>query len=249
MLNVFLYSFFSVLIISLLSLIGIVTLNMRTNKLEKILIYLISFSAGALLADVFVHLLPTVVDEIGFDLKVSLYVILGIVMSLVLEKIIHWRHCHMPITKNHVHPLSIMSLVGDTLHNFIDGIIIGVSYIASIPIGIATTIAVIFHEIPQEIANFGVLVHGGFSRKRALYMNFLTSLSAFAGLFIALLIGSKIEGMKNILILIASGNLIYIAGADLIPELHKQNKFLGSILQILAFILGVIVVTLLIYLE
>lgn len=249
MLSIILYSVFSVLIISLISLIGILTLNMKTEKLTKILIYLISFSAGALFSDVFIHLLPQVIEESGFSLSISIYVIVGIFLSLILEKIIHWRHCHMPITKTHVHPLSIMSLVGDTLHNFIDGIIIGVSYLLSIPIGIATTIAVIFHEIPQEIANYGVLIHGGFSRKKALLMNFFTSLSAFLGLGIALLIGIQAQNSIKVLIPIAAGNFIYIAGSDLIPELHKKNNLLASLLQIIAFILGVIVIGLLIFLE
>jgi zinc and cadmium transporter len=155
----------------------------------------------------------------------------------------------MPITKDHIHPFSIMSLIGDTIHNFIDGIIIGASYLLSIPIGIATTIAVIFHEIPQEISNFGVLVHGGFSKAKAVLMNFLTSLTAFAGLILTLIVGTQIEGLIDFLIPFAAGNFIYIAGSDLIPELHKENKIFQSSIQILTFILGVSIIALLIFLE
>lgn len=249
MFQVIIYSILSVLIISLLSLAGILTLNIKTEKLKKFLIYFISFSAGALFADVFIHLLPETVEQYGFGIDISAYILCGIVASLILEKVIHWRHCHMPITKTHVHPLSIMSLIGDTIHNFIDGIIIGASYLVSIPTGIATTIAVIFHEIPQEMANFGVLVHGGFSKKKALLMNFLTSLSAFLGLTIALLIGTTSQNMTNFLIPFAAGNFIYIAGSDLIPELHKENTLKKSLMQIITFVLGVIVIGLLLFLE
>lgn len=249
MLEIFVYAFLSVLVVSLISLIGILSFGVNSSFLKKILIYMISFSAGALFADVFIHMLPEIVESTGFSLGVSFMVVFGIVMSLVLEKIIHWRHCHMPITSHHVHPFSIMSLVGDALHNFIDGIIIGASYLLSIPIGIATTVAVIFHEIPQEIANFGVLVHGGFSRSRALLMNFVTSLTAFFGLLIVLVIGSRIEGIVSYLIAFAAGNFIYIAGSDLIPELHKENKLTQSLIQIFSFVLGVGVIALLIFLE
>ncbi|MDA3855256.1 MAG: ZIP family metal transporter [Candidatus Woesearchaeota archaeon] len=250
MIDIFLYSLGSVFIVSFLSLIGILTFGMNTQTLKKTLIYMISFSAGALFGDVFLHLLPELVEEAGsFTLKISIYIMVGIIISLILEKIIHWRHCHMPITKEHVHPLSIMSLVGDTMHNFIDGIIIGVSYLVSIPVGIATTVAVIFHEIPQEIANYGVLIHGGFSQKKALAMNFITSLSAFLGLIIALIIGTKINGSLEFLISVAAGNFIYIAGSDLIPELHKESKLKSSILQITTFILGIFIMSLLLFLE
>ena len=130
-----------------------------------------------MLGGAFLHMLPEVVEKEGsFKLVISLSIIGGILLSFFLEKVIHWRHCHMPITAKHVHHVGIMSLVGDALHNFIDGVIIGASYLISIPAGIATTIAVIFHEIPQEIADFGVLIHSGFTKKKALLFNFLTSL-------------------------------------------------------------------------
>jgi len=126
--------------------------------------------------------LPEIVNEAGFGLSVALYVLSGILLFFVLEKVIHWQHCHMPITKQHVHPFAKMNLIGDSLHNFIDGLIIAASYMINIPTGIATTIAVVVHEIPQEIGDFGVLLHGGFSKGKALLLNLGTALVAVLGL-------------------------------------------------------------------
>ena len=247
--NVILYSIGSVFLVSVISLIGIFTFHVKVEKLERALIYMISFSAGALFGDVFFHLLPHLTQEKGFTPQTSFLIIAGVMLSFILEKVIRWRHCHLPIKKGHVHHLSIMNLVGDGVHNFIDGVIIGVSYMASIPIGIATTIAVIFHEIPQEIADFGVLLYGGFTKKKALLMNFLTAGTAFIGLIIALIIGSKVEGLTDILIPIAAGNFIYIAGSDLIPELHKEVSLHKSLMQISMFVLGVAIILAVVFFE
>lgn len=237
--EVIFYSLISILFVSLISLIGILTIGVKTDKLKKILIYAISFSAGALMGDVFLHLLPHLIEEGSYTHITSIYIILGIVFSLILEKIIHWRHCHMPVDKNHVHHAGIMSLIGDMFHNLIDGIVIGVSYLVSIPVGLATTIAVIFHEIPQEISDYGILIYSGFSKKKALLMNFLTALTAFFGVGFALILGSRIEGLVDILIPIAAGNFLYIAGSDLIPEMHKEKDLKSASLQILMFVIGV----------
>ena len=161
MFDIWIYIFGSVLLVSLISFIGVFTLSIKADKLRKILIYLISFSAGALLGDAFIHLLPEIVKSNGFSLQISLLILGGIALFFFLEKIIHWRHCHHPTTEEHVHPFAIMNLVGDGVHNFIDGLIIAGSYLVSLPVGIAATIAVIFHEVPQEIADFGVLLYAG----------------------------------------------------------------------------------------
>ncbi|MDD3262643.1 MAG: ZIP family metal transporter [Candidatus Absconditabacteria bacterium] len=232
------YAIGSTLIISLIALIGIIFLGFHQEKLKKIVIYLVSFSAGALLGDVFLHLLPEMV-ETGFTLKTSIFMLGGILFGLVTEKVIHRNHCHMPITKTHIHHFAIMNLIGDFVHNIIDGLIIGASYLVSIPVGIATTAAILFHEIPQEIGDFGVLIHGGFSKKKALTINLLTGLSAIVGVIVALLISSYVENLTSFLIPFAAGSFIYIAGADLIPELHKENKFGQASLQILFFLIGI----------
>ncbi|MCX6822404.1 MAG: ZIP family metal transporter, partial [candidate division SR1 bacterium] len=163
-----LYSLISVFAISLVSLIGIIALGVKTENLKRVVLLLVSFSAGALLGDVFIHLFPEIIKAGSRTIRTSIFILAGIFFGLFTEKVIHRNHCHMPITKTHVHPFAIMNLVGDTVHNFIDGLIIGASYLVSIPVGLATSIAVLFHEIPQEIGDFGVLVHGGFTKKKAL---------------------------------------------------------------------------------
>lgn len=138
-----------------------------------------------------------------------------------------------------------MNLIGDGLHNFIDGAIITASYFASIPIGIATTLAVLFHEIPQEIGDFGVLIHGGFSRKKALALNFLTAFAAVIGAVVTYWLWGFVGGLAELLIPVAAGGFIYIAGSDLIPELHRELKPLKSLLQIAFILLGIGVMLLL----
>jgi len=250
MTTIWFYALTSVVVVSLISLIGIATLSIKIDRLRKILIYLISFSAGALIGDAFIHLLPEAVEESGgFSIMISLYVILGIVISFVIEKFIHWRHCHMPITTEHKHPFAWMNLFGDSIHNFIDGLIIGAAYLVSIPVGIATTTAVILHEIPQEIGDFGVLIHGGFSIKKALLLNFAVALTAILGTVAVLIFGAQSENLSLFLVPFAAGNFIYIASTDLIPELHKETVVSRSTLQLVWFILGVCVMLLLLQLE
>jgi len=246
--SVWLYSLVSVFVISLISIIGIFGLAIKAEKLKKILIYLISFSAGALFGDVFIHLLPEI-SGAGFTLSYSLYIILGILLFFSLEKFIHWRHCHMPITSHHIHPFAYMNLFGDSLHNFIDGLIIAASYIVSIPAGIATTIAVLLHEIPQEIGDFGVLLYAGFSKGKAILLNFLTALTAILGAIIALLLNRVVNNIEIPLVCLAVGGFLYIAGSDLIPELHKETSIRVSLIQIITFIIGVAVMALLLLLE
>ena len=239
--NVWIYSLVSVFIVSSISFLGLLTLAINAEKLKKILLYLVSFSAGALFGDVFIHLLPEIVKEVGFTLKISLYILVGIGFFFIIEKFIHWRHCHIPHSKEHIHPFAMMNLLGDGVHNFIDGIIIGASYLVSIPIGIATTLAVIFHEIPSEIGDFGVLLQGGFSKGKAIFYNFITALTAVFGAVVALLISSFVENITTFLVPFAAGTFIYIAGSDLIPELHKEVEVKKSLLQFVAIVLGVLV--------
>ncbi|MCH8328819.1 MAG: ZIP family metal transporter [Nanoarchaeota archaeon] len=249
MLDVWVYTLVSVLIVSLISFVGVLTFSIRAEKLKKILIYMVSFSAGALFGGAFIHLLPEVIGEVGFSLNISVYIMLGIGFSFIIEKFVHWRHCHLPITKTHVHPFAMMNLVGDGVHNFIDGLIIGASYLVNIPVGIATTLAVILHEVPQEIGDFGVLLHGGFSKLKALFFNFITALTAVIGAIVALVMSSYVENITIFLIPFAAGTFIYIAGSDLIPEIHKEVEVKKSLLQFAAIVLGVLVMLFLLLLE
>lgn len=247
MLPIILYTLISILIISIISIIGIIVFFTNEKKLPNILLFLISFSAGALLGDAFIHLLPEAMDS-GIN-HVPIAVISGILAFFILEKIIQWRHCHQPTTKEHPHPLATMNLVGDAFHNFLDGIIIATSYVVSIPLGITTTIAVLLHEIPQEIGDFGVLVYAGHSKKKALLMNFLISLTAIFGGFVGLLLSKSITSFSGIMVAFTAGGFIYIATADLIPELKKDINFKKTSIQLIGLLLGIGIMLLMTLLE
>ncbi|MBU3957742.1 MAG: ZIP family metal transporter [Nanoarchaeota archaeon] len=244
--QIYFYSFGSVLLVSLISLIGLFTFSVKEESLKKILLFFVSFSAGALFGDAFIHLLPEAAES-GISIGISLSVLGGIMLFFILEKFIHWRHCHIPTSSRHPHPLAVMNLVGDGAHNFIDGLVIGASYLVSVPVGVATTIAVILHEIPQEIGDFGVLLHAGLSKKRAMFFNFLSAIAAVVGTMVALICGS---GEIAIMIIpFAAGGFIYIAGSDLIPELHKETNPKKSAAQLAAFLAGVGIMLLLLLAE
>ena len=231
----------SVIAISMISLIGVLTLWLTDKKLKKAFIYLVSFSAGGLLGDAFIHLIPEAVGDAGLELSASILIILGILSSFIVERFLQWRHCHIPTSNEHPHSFAYMNLFGDAVHNLIDGIIVGGSYLASIPLGISTTIAVTFHEIPQELGDFSVLVYGGFNKRKALFFNFLTALTAIFGAIISFIIGSAIEGFVPLVIPFAAGNFIYIAGSDLIPELRKDEPNpRKAALQVASISLGII---------
>ncbi|MDP2750754.1 MAG: ZIP family metal transporter [Nanoarchaeota archaeon] len=242
------YALISVILVSLISLIGSFALMIKGKKLSKILFFLVSFSAGALLGDAFIHLLPESLESAS-ALTVGIAALSGIMIFFVLEKFIHWRHCHVPTSKNHPHPYAMMNIVGDVVHNFIDGLIIGGSFLVNVQVGIATTVAVILHEIPQEIGDMGVLLHGGFSKKKAIFLNFLTATTAIVGTVIALVVGARYENFLAFLLPLAAGGFIYIAGSDLIPEMHKESRPSKSLLQLAGILIGIAVMASLLFLE
>jgi len=248
MAQVWTYTIVSVLLVSIISLVGIVTLSFPKALLKKILLFLVSFATGALFGGVFFHLLPEAADD-GWNLAISLYILAGIILFFVFEKFIRWRHCHEPTNDEHPHHLAPMNLLGDGIHNFTDGLIIAGSYLVSVPLGMATTLAVVFHEIPQEIGDFGILIYAGYSIKKALILNFLIALTAFLGAIVTLIISSKIGNISSILVPFAAGGFIYIAGSDLLPELHKEVILWKSFLQLISFLLGIALMAALILIE
>ncbi len=253
------YALGGVVLSSILSLVGVITLFIRSSWLKHKLIYLVSFAAGALFGDALIHLLPEAVEEQGgFTLTVSVAVLLGIILSFIIEKFVHWHHCHHINHTGHKHhldhkqrgdALAAMNLFGDAMHNLIDGLIIGASFLVNVPVGIATTIAVLLHELPQELGDFGILLHSGLSKARALWYNFLVSLTGILGVFAAFFFNVYMSGLSNLLLPLSAGTFIYIAGSDLIPELHHEIKVERSILQLAMFILGIIVMLSLLMLE
>ncbi len=248
------YTILSVVIVSLVSFIGVISLSFKKN-LDKLLLSLVSLSAGTLFGGAFLHLLPEAVEKAGFTLQVSLTLLAGIVVFFVLEKLIHWRHCHAHVhDKSHQHEtqtkhIAIMNLVGDGLHNLLDGLIIAGSYMISIPVGIATTIAVILHEVPQEIADFGVLLYSGLSKAKAIMFNFLSAAVSIVGAIIGLIIGSKSGSFIEMIVPFATGGFIYIAGSNLIPELHKECRLRDNFYHLFMMIIGIALMLALTFME
>ncbi len=210
---------------------------------------LVSLAAGALLGDAFIHLIPEAFENSSNPLLVSLLIIAGILLFFIFEKFMHWHHHNDDIDEYHIHPVGKLVLFSDGVHNFIDGVIIGISFMVSIPLGVATSLAVILHEIPQEIGDFAVLLHAGYTRKRALWLNFLSAFAAIFGTIFAFTLGSAGADFTKWILPIAAGGFIYIAVADLIPELQKTKKFSQSISQLLSLVLGVILMVGLVFLE
>jgi zinc and cadmium transporter len=244
------FSLASVILVSVISLIGLAVISMREERLRRVVLILVSFSAGALLGDAFMHLLPSAAEEGGsFGLQISGGILFGIVVFFVLEKFVHWHHCGAAEMGECPKAFATTNLVGDGLHNLIDGMIIAGSYLVSVPLGIATTLAVMFHEIPQEIGDFGVLVHAGYTRMKALKFNFLSASLAIVGAISILFIGGQFEGLVTYLVPFTAGGFIYIAGSDLIPELQKETQPGRSAIQLAGFVLGLLVMAGLLLLE
>lgn len=223
---------------SILGLIGGIFLLWQERLTRRISIYLISFAAGALLGAAFLNLLPEVITrEKG---SILVFTLGGILIMFLVEKYLLWYHCHN--RECPVHSFTYMILIGDGIHNFIDGIIIGASFLIGIPLGIITTLAIAFHEIPQEIGDFGVLVHGGWEKRRVLLYNFLTALIAPLAAVLAYFSAPFLNKALVSLIAFAAGNFIYIAGSDLIPEIHKEYKLDKAILQTICLGLGILII-------
>ncbi|MGY4884073.1 MAG: ZIP family metal transporter [Nanobdellota archaeon] len=239
--NQVMYIILSVILVSLISLIGIFFIFIKKKTLNKIILFLVAVSVGSLLGGAFLHLVPEIIDTTGFSLNIGFLILGGIILFFVIENFIRWRHCHTQNCEIHKQHLGPMNIIGDGFHNLIDGLIISASYFASIPLGIATTLAVIIHEIPQEIGDFGVLLYSGYTKKKALLFNFLSALIAMIGAIIGILFSEKSTIFAYIVIPIAVGGFLYIAGSDLIPEIHKQQENKFSFRNLAGIILGILI--------
>jgi zinc and cadmium transporter len=245
----YVYAFLSVLIVSLVSLVGVFSLSLRDDVLKKYINFFISLAIGALLGDAFIHIIPEAFEgKLGATLS-SILIIVGVLLFFVIEKFVHWHHHGEDKDEEHIHPVGKLILFTDGFHNFIDGAIIAASFMVSIPVGIATTIAVVLHEIPQEIGDFAVLIHSGYTKKRALWLNFLSALASVLGLAVVFIFGNIVENVALWFIPIAAGGFIYIAVADLIPELHKTKNVKHSTIQLGIILLGILSMLALLLLE
>ncbi len=216
---------------------GIFSFFISKKSLNKILLFLVAFAAGALLGGAFFHLIPEAYAELN-PIKISILLISGFAIFYAIEKVLHWHHCH-EYGKCDEHPYTYLTLYGDAIHNFVDGLIISSSFIVNIPLGILTSLLIIAHELPQEIGNFGVLIYGGFSKTKALFYSFLVQITAVLGG----ILGFYILGLKELAIFLlplAAGGFLYIALMDLIPEIFKEKNKIKIIINLIGIILGLL---------
>lgn len=225
----------SVTIVSLISFVGIIFIGLKESLLKRIVMALVGFASGTLLGGAFLHLLPEAETKVGAEIMFY-YVIIGIISFFAMEKFLYWRHCHEEECP--VHMFVYLNLIGDGVHNFIDGMIIAATFMLSFDLGVTTTLAVIFHEIPQEIGDFGVLIYGGLSKRKALTYNFISAITAILGAMATYFL-TYLQSIETVLVSFAAGGFIYIAATDLMPELHKKSHTGESLIQFLTIILGI----------
>ena len=251
----------SVLGLSLASLAGALTLSLGRVRLERVIFLLVAFAVGAMLGGAVLHLIPESYEALGGGPRTGLLVLAGVLAFFVLEKFLHWRHQHgapeaiagaTGHSHAHVHagpgrggegaaPFALVALMGSVAHNLIDGAIVAAAYLVSIPTGVVTTLAVMLHEIPQEIGNFGVLVYGGYPPRRALLYNFGAGLSGLVGAGLVLVLGTRVDGLADALLPVTAGAFLYIAGSDLIPELNRNHSYPATkaVGQLVMMVLGI----------
>lgn len=227
--------------ISLIAFVGVLTLSLNEELMNKILLVMVAFSAGALLGGAFLHLMPKAILQAGVRessvLNVFLYLVLGFCSFFILEQFIHWHH-HHSTAHPEIMPFSYLILISDGIHNFIDGLVMAASFTVNYSTGLATALAIAFHEIPQEIGDFGVLVYGGFKRSKALILNYISAVTVIFGGIVGCLIHSWI-GSIDPLLPFAAGNFIYIASTDLIPEIRYKENLRKSSIRFGVFLLGI----------
>lgn len=236
---VVLYIFSSVILVSLISLLGAVFLIVGRNFFQNLIFISLALSSGVLLATAFLDLYPEALQTLPWESPYLL--LLGIIVFFLIEKLVHWHHC-VDGEDCPEKPLAYMSLIGDAVHNFADGIVIAAAYLANPALGLATTLAVVAHEIPHELSDFSLLIYGGFKSSKALFFNFLSALTAVFGAVVVLLFADGSNRFVPYLIPFAAGNFIYIAASDLFPELRKSRGLKSTLFQVFLIILGVAII-------
>jgi zinc and cadmium transporter len=225
--------------ISLLSLVGLFIFSLKHAVINKLVLSLVALAAGTMLGSAFLHLLPEAL-ELADSQTVFLSLLSGFLVFYIIERLLHWRHCHTEDGKCPVHAFAYLNLIGDSLHNFMDGLLIAASFLANPALGISTTVAIAAHELPQEIGDFAVLLHAGLSRRRALWLNFVTALTAVAGALIGYWLISAYS-ILPVMLPLTAGGFIYIATVDLVPELHRASPNMKKALgHFSLFLLGIV---------
>jgi len=244
------YTLGSVLAVSLLSLVGLFLLAGGEERARRMSPTLISFAAGALLGDTFLHLIPEIFAGGGLARGLSAQILAGVAVFLVLERFLRHGHFHLSHHGHgHLSTLAISNLVADGLHNLIDGVLIAASYLVSPAIGLSTTIAVLLHEIPQEIGDFGILVHSGLTVRRALLFNLLSATMSLVGAIATLALGHVVGDLARAMLPVTAGAFLYLALAALLPELRRPTSVGEGAREILAFALGIGLMALLLLLD
>lgn len=226
--------------ISLTAWVGVLALFFREELVERLLLGLVALAAGSLLGGAFLHLLPSALAEVGPGDTLSVFVALlaGFCVFFVLEGFLRWHHHH---STSHEHePVSYLVLVSDSLHNFIDGLVIAGAFLIDPSVGIITTVAIALHELPQEIGDYGVLLYGGFTRRRALILNYLTQATVILGGVAGYYFAGALAGLPPFILAFAAGNFIYIASSDLIPEIKQETTPRRSAGYFLIFLTGLL---------
>lgn len=225
---------------SLIAWVGLVTLSIKESFLRKILLYLVAFSAGALLGGAFLHLIPESIQKGDNLLYISLWVLIGFSLFFLMEQFLQWQHSHR-VADDYKTPVSYLILIADGLHNFIGGLAIASSFMVSPQVGIITWIACASHEVPQELGDFGILIHGGWKKKHALVFNFVSALTIVPAGILTFFLSANIDTF--FLLPFAAGNFIYIAASDLIPEIkHGKEGISNRISHFVAFIVGILLI-------
>jgi zinc and cadmium transporter len=230
----FLWIFFGGILMSAIALVGSVTLVLREVTLKKLLLPLVALASGTLLGGALFHMIPAAVDKLGNHLSIYVWILLGFAIFLGLEQFLHWHHCHQAPSEHR--PLTYLILIADAVHNFIGGLAVAGAFLIDIRVGISAWIAAAAHEVPQELGDFGILIHGGWKKGPALLYNLLSALTFLIGGIVAYSASFTVD--VTFLLPFAAGNFIYIAAADLIPEIkHEENPTLNAV-HFLSFLLG-----------
>jgi len=232
---ILLYILLATIIDGFVALAGASSLLLKEKTVRKLVKVLIAFSAGALLSGAFFHLLAESIEELPIDFAFYM-VFAGFILFFLIEKFLHWHHCHEG--ECDVHPVSYLILFGDAVHNFIDGLVIAASFLVDISFGVITTLLILGHEFPQELGDFAIMLHGGMEKRKALFYNFLAQLTAVAGGLLGYFLSLSV-GSVSFLLPFAAGGFIYIAASDLVPELHKEKSLPKSMLSFLFFLVGI----------
>jgi len=266
-----LIGFITIFLIGTSSLVGLFMISLKEKTLDKILFILLAFATGTILASALFDLIPEALHHLEelnaegagiVENALFILIIIGFVTFFIIERFIYWFHghahekedqlmCYSNITDGNLEALeqngkiknfALLNLFGDSLHNFLDGVIIMVAFLSGVRTGVVITLAVLFHELPQEIGDFGILIYGGFTKKKALLFNFLSAMIAMLGGLFAFLLSDAIELFNFFFLAFSGGGFLYIATTELMPEIMKQKDLKKSITQAVIFVIGLVLI-------